>query len=80
MRFDIEAGGTERSVQVERQPDGRFRVVLDGHEHLVDAQQTDAGWSLIFEDGRSLEATATPVTGGEWRVQLPHVDVPVCSV
>jgi biotin carboxyl carrier protein len=77
MRFDIEAGGTERSVQVERQPDGRFRVVLDGHEHLVDAQQTDAGWSLIFEDGRSLEATATPVTGGEWRVQLPHVDVPV---
>jgi biotin carboxyl carrier protein len=43
----------------------------------VDVRQTDVGLSLVFEDGRSLEAAATPKGSGEWLVHLAHVDVPV---
>jgi biotin carboxyl carrier protein len=77
MRFDIEVAGRVRAVVVERLSDtGRFRVVLDGVAREVDAQATDLGLSLVC-DGRSLDVAATPRPGGEWLVQLPHVDVPV---
>ena len=43
----------ERAVTVEPQPEGRWRVVMDGREHLVDARRVRAGtWSLLVE-GRS---------------------------
>lgn len=77
MRLDVELDGRTRTVQVERNPDGRFHIAVDGEPHTVDVQQTDVGLSLVFEDGRSLEAAATPQTGGEWLIQLPHVDVAV---
>ncbi len=79
MRFDIEAAGRSRAVVVERHGEsGRFRVVVDGVARDVEARATDLGLSLIFEaDGRSLDVAATPGPGGEWLVQLPHVDVPV---
>lgn len=77
MRLDVELGGQTRTVQVDRSPDGRFHIAVDGDTHTVDVQQTDVGLSLVFEDGRSLEAAATPRNGGEWLVQLPHVDVAV---
>ena len=43
----------------------------------MDVRQTDVGLSLVFEDGRPLEAAATPQGAGEWLIQLPHVDVAV---
>jgi len=79
MKFDVEVAGRVCAVAVERMADtGRFRIVVDGRVHDVEARATDLGWSLLFQDGgRSVDAAATPRAGGEWLVQLPHVDVPV---
>lgn len=79
MKFDVEVGGRTRSIVVERAGEtGRFHVVVDGRAHDLVARPTDLGLSLLFDEGgRSLDAAATPVNGGEWLVQLPHVDVPV---
>ncbi len=79
MKFDVEVAGRLRAVLVERIADtGRFHVVVDGRVHDLEARPTDLGLSLLFDaGGRSLDAAATPHNGGEWLVQLPHVDVPV---
>ena len=77
MRFDVEVADRAHTLQIERTPDGRFQVWVDGDAFAVDVRQTDVGLSLVFEDGRSLEAAATPQAAGEWLVQLPHVDVEV---
>lgn len=77
MRFDVEVAERAHTLQIERTPDGRFQVWVDGDAFAVDVRQTDVGLSLVFEDGRSLEAAATPRAAGEWLVQLPHVDVEV---
>lgn len=75
MRFDVEVAGRATAVQIERLAEGRFQITVDGVARPVDVRQTDTGLSLVFEDGRSLEAAAVPQPGGEWLVQLPHVDV-----
>lgn len=79
MKFDVEVAGRLLAVVVERLAEtGRFHVVLDGRAHDLEARPTDLGLSLLFQDGgRSVDAAATPRGGGEWLVQLPHVDVPV---
>ncbi len=77
MRFDVETPAGSRTVQVERDAEGRFRLLVDGDVHAVDVRRTDAGLSMAFADGRSLEASAVSTPGGEWLVHLPHVDVPV---
>ncbi len=79
MKFDVEVAGRERAVTVERLGEtGRFRIVLNGQAHDVDASPIDLGLSILFlSDGRSLDAAATPGPGGDWLVQLPHLDVSV---
>jgi biotin carboxyl carrier protein len=77
LRLDVEIEGRTRTVQVDRTPDGRFHVSVDGTSRELDVRQTDVGLSLVFDNGRSLEAAATPQTSGEWLIQLPHVDVSV---
>lgn len=79
MRFEVEVAGRTCGVVVERLADnGAFRVVVDGRAHEVEARTTDLGLSLLFLTGaRSIDAAATPHNGGEWLVQLPHVDLPV---
>ena len=55
MRRELAAtvGKNELIVVVEPQDDGRWRVVVDGREHIVDAQLVRPGtWSLLVE-GRS---------------------------
>lgn len=75
MKFDVEVADLTAAVQIERLAEGQFQVTVDGVPQAVDVRQTDTGLSLVFEDGRSLEAAAVPQPGGEWLVQLPHVDV-----
>ncbi len=49
----VTADGTDRTVAIDGpQPDGRFKITLDGAERIVDAKQLRPGtWSLIL-DGR----------------------------
>jgi biotin carboxyl carrier protein len=52
MTFEVEVNGRTRSVSIDRAdgPD-RFRVAVDGHTTLVDAQRTGLyGLSLLFPD------------------------------
>jgi len=77
MKFEVDVAGRTRTIQLDRQTDGRFLATIDGTPTMVDVHQTDAGLSIVFEDGRSLQAAATPATAGEWLIHLPHVDVPV---
>ena len=79
MKFDVEVAGRQCAVTVERVTEtGRFRVVVDDRIHDLEVRPTDLGLSLLFDDGgRSVDAAATPQNGGDWLVQLPHVDVPV---
>ncbi len=79
MKFDVEVAGRERSITVERIGEtGRFRIVLNGQAREVEASPIDLGLSMVFvADGRSLDAAATPGSGGDWLVQLPHLDVSV---
>lgn len=77
MKFDVEAGGRATAVHLERHADGHFHVTIDGRTRRVDVRDTDAGLSLVFDDGRTVQATALARNGGEWLVQLPHIDVPV---
>lgn len=43
----------ERAIAIEPRAEGRWRVVVDGQEHLVDARRVRPGtWSLLVE-GRS---------------------------
>jgi glutaconyl-CoA/methylmalonyl-CoA decarboxylase subunit gamma len=55
MRRELVArvGSQEKNVIVEGRVDGRWRVVIEGVEHVVDAREVRPGtWSLLI-DGRS---------------------------
>jgi biotin carboxyl carrier protein len=87
MTFEIEIAGRVRRVSV--QPidgagpaGGRFRLIIRdsdesaGGESLeVDARATDLGLSLVYADGRSVDAAVTGRPAGELFLQLPHVDL-----
>jgi biotin carboxyl carrier protein len=80
MTFEIDIAGRVRLVSVEtRGPagpaGGRFRLVIDGESHEVDARPTDLGLSMVSEDGASIDVAVTERGGGEWLVQLPRVAV-----
>jgi biotin carboxyl carrier protein len=80
MRFEVEIDGRLRQIVVEAvdgagAAGGRFHVVVDGAPHEVDARRTDLGLSLIYGDGRAVDAAVTARAGGEWLVDLPHVTV-----
>jgi len=87
MTFEIEIRGRVRTVHV--QPIGQagpagglFRLVIhDGDDSAtgesveLDARPTDLGLSLVYADGRSVDAALTDRPAGELLVQLPHVDL-----
>jgi biotin carboxyl carrier protein len=83
MTFEIEIAGRARRVTIEPAGEtddagGRFRIVLDGTECLVDARRTDLGWSIVYdEDRRSVDVAVTEYARGDVLVQLPHADVSV---
>lgn len=47
----VTADGTDRTVAIDGpQPDGRFKITIDGAERIVDAKQLRPGtWSLILD-------------------------------
>ena len=80
MTFEIEINGQTRTVSIDAvdgtgPQGGRFRVLIDGTSSEVDCRPAGSGLSLIFTDGRSLDALVIERPGGEWLVQLPHVNV-----
>lgn len=66
MTFEVEINGRLRLVSVERiQGAGRFRVLLDGRAHVVDAvRDGDFGLSLLVDNvATSREVAVAPSTG-----------------
>jgi biotin carboxyl carrier protein len=57
-------GDREVMLQVESLPGDRYRVIVDGREHVVDARAVRPGtWSLII-DGRSFTIDLDPRRSG----------------
>jgi biotin carboxyl carrier protein len=83
MTFEVEVAGRARQVTVEPLgttdgSGGRFRVLLDGVAHVVDARRTDLGWSIVYGDEqRSVDVAVTEQPRGQVLVQFPHIDVAV---
>lgn len=64
MTFDIDINGRSRLVSVERAAAGRYRVVVDGRAHDIDAARVGTfGLSLLLEgsSGVSREVQVAPV-------------------
>jgi acetyl/propionyl-CoA carboxylase alpha subunit len=73
MTFEIEVAGRARAVSVERIEPGRFRVVLDGRAHVVNAARIgDFGLSLLLEGdaGASREIQVVPAGAGDMLATL----------
>jgi biotin carboxyl carrier protein len=74
MTFDIDVNGRNRMVSVERAADGRYRVVVDGRPHDVDAARVGSfGLSLLLDgdSGVSREVEVAPAGGpGEMLVRI----------
>jgi len=80
MTFDIEINGRARTVSVERADAGRYRVMVDGHAHLVDAARIgNLGLSLLRAgDGASRDIQISPGSSpGEVLVRLDGRSVTV---
>jgi acetyl/propionyl-CoA carboxylase alpha subunit len=79
MTFDIEINGRARAVSVERAVDGRYRVIVDGHAHVVDAARIGSfGLSLLLDGagGASREVQVSPGGApGEMLVRLDGMSV-----
>jgi biotin carboxyl carrier protein len=56
MTLEIELNGRSRTVLVERQADGRYRITADGVTQTIDAVQPRPGtWSIVDAHHRSYE-------------------------
>ena len=77
MRFEVDAGGQPRAVDVAADGEG-WRVTIDGR--VVRASMVRAGdrWSLLIADptsaspaaGRSYDVMFEPAAGGAWQVHV----------
>jgi len=74
MTFDIDVNGRNRMVSVEPAAAGRYRVVVDGRAHEVDAVRVGTfGLSLLLDgdSGVSREVEVAPAGGpGEMLVRI----------
>ena len=74
MTFDIDINGSGRVVSVERAGAGRYRVIVDGRPHDVDAARVGSfGLSLLLDgdSGVSREVQVAPSGGpGEVLVRI----------
>ena len=74
MTFEVDVNGRNRVVSVERAGAGRYRVVVDGRPHDVDAARVGSfGLSLLLDGGSgvSREVEVAPAGGpGEMLVRI----------
>src|SRR4051812_20930368 len=81
MTFDIEINGRSRTISIERAAAGRYRVIVDGRTHVVDAVRVGTfGLSLLFDgaNGSSREIQVSPGQApGEMLVSLNGKSVTV---
>ena len=80
MTFEIEVAGARRAVSIEPAGPGRFRIIVDGTAHEVQAERIgEFGLSVITPDGvHSREVNVAPAAArGELLVELDGRTVPV---
>ena len=74
MTFEIDLNGRTRTIAIERKADGKYRVLLDGAPHELDATRVGGfGLSMLLdgEAGVSREVQVAPATTrGELLVTL----------
>jgi biotin carboxyl carrier protein len=73
MTFEIEINGRSRTVAVERTAGSRYRVVVDGRAHEIDAARVGTfGLSLLLDGtGTTRDVQVTPTgTAGELLVTI----------
>jgi biotin carboxyl carrier protein len=83
VRFDVEAAGSARIVEVLAERDG-WRVSLDGRVRHISMVQAGDRWSLLVQDpagshpaaARSYDVMFEPAAGGAWRVHVNGEVVP----
>ena len=77
-RFTALVGDAEHELAVEPLPDGRWRVSIDGREHVVDSRETSRGTFSLLIEHAAAEVSVTSrgddfqvVTGGRtYRLRL----------
>ena len=78
MELVARIGETDRQVTVEQQDDGKWRVVVNGSERVLDARRIDATqWLVDMGDGRTLRFDVEPNKDGDPVVELHGVAQPV---
>jgi len=77
VKLSAQVGGQEREVVVEPLDGGRFRVVIDGGERVVDARRLGAStWSLLLGD-QVVTVDVEPGKDGDLLVDVAGTVVPV---
>ena len=83
MRFDVDAGGQARAVDVTPE-DGGWRVTIDGRAWRTSMVRAGDRWSLLVHEpsaappqsGRSYDVAFEPGGAGAWRVHVNGATVP----
>jgi biotin carboxyl carrier protein len=75
VTFEVEAGGTRRTIEVRPSREG-WAITVDGRPLSVSLRRVDARWSLLYGEAsltapRSYEVAFEPPRGDE---QVVHVD------
>jgi biotin carboxyl carrier protein len=74
MELVARIGETDRQVTVEQQDDGKWRVVVNGTERVLDARRIDATqWIIDTGDGRAIKLDIEPNKDGDPVVDLRGV-------
>jgi biotin carboxyl carrier protein len=68
VRFEIEAAGQTRTVEIRRDGKG-YRATVDGQPHAVDVARAGRSWSLLIE-ARSYEVFFAEQPGGALTVHV----------
>jgi biotin carboxyl carrier protein len=76
VRFEVEAGGRARVVELRRGRNGSLEVTVDGRRQAADVTRIGHAWSLLLE-GRSYEISIVEQGPGELMVSVNGRLVPV---
>jgi biotin carboxyl carrier protein len=74
VRFEVEAGGQARAVEVAADGDS-WRVTIDGRAHRASMVRAGERWSLLV-GARSYDVMFEPTGGGAWQVHVNGRAVP----